>query len=237
MPKSRRNKLVSLTETDKKTREHKEALVDVIRQAADENKYCWLIEAGDMRNNALKDVRAAWKGTGRIFFGRLKVMALAIGTTPESSHKPQLYKLSDNLKGQSGLFFTNWNSDEVKEWFDTFSKPDFARSGNIANMDVELPEGPVIHQPSGDVLPHTLEPSLRKLGLSTSLLKGVPTLLSNHVICKKGQSLTPDQAQILKLIGIQMSTFKLKLKALWEEGNAGEGNIKEFNDQDENMNN
>ena len=30
MPKSRRNKLVSLTETEKKTREHKEALVDLV---------------------------------------------------------------------------------------------------------------------------------------------------------------------------------------------------------------
>ncbi|EOR04717.1 hypothetical protein E3P92_00996 [Wallemia ichthyophaga] len=225
MPKSRRNKLVSLTETEKKTREHKEALVDLIRQAADDNKYCWIIEAGDMRNSGLKDVRAAWKGTGRLFFGRLKVMALALGTTPETSHKPELYRLSELLTGSAGLFFTNWDEKEVKEWFDDFSKPDFARTGNVATSTVELDEGPVIHRPSGDTLPHTLEPALRKLGLSTSLLKGVPTLLSPHTICKEGQTLSAEQAQILKHLGIMMSTFKLQVKAYWNEGNAGEGEI------------
>lgn len=199
-----------------------------IRQAADENKYCWIIEAGDMRNSSLKDVRAAWKGTGRLFFGRLKVMAIALGTTPETSHKPELYKLSEHLSGSAGLFFTNWDENEVKEWFDSFSKPDFARTGNVATQTIELEEGPIIHRPSGDTLPHTLEPSLRKLGLSTSLLKGVPTLLSAHTVCKEGQTLSAEQAQIIKHLGVMMSNFKLQVKALWTEGNASEGEIKLF---------
>lgn len=181
-----------------------------------------------MRNSSLKDVRAAWKGTGRLFFGRLKVMAIALGTTPETSHKPELYKLSEHLSGSAGLFFTNWDENEVKEWFDSFSKPDFARTGNVATQTIELEEGPIIHRPSGDTLPHTLEPSLRKLGLSTSLLKGVPTLLSAHTVCKEGQTLSAEQAQIIKHLGVMMSNFKLQVKALWTEGNANEGEIKLF---------
>jgi mRNA turnover protein 4 len=43
-----------------------------------------------------------------------------------------------------------------------------------------------------ETLPHPLEPQLRKLGLPTQLKRGVPTLLREHVVCKKGQVLTAD---------------------------------------------
>ena len=36
-------------------------------------------------------------------------------------------------------------------------------------------------------------PQLRTLGLKTTLVKGVPTLTSQHVVCRKGQILFPEQ--------------------------------------------
>lgn len=42
-----------------------------------------------------------------------------------------------------------------------------------------------------------MEPQLRKLGLHTSLKKGVVTLDTDYVICKKDDKLTPDQARLL----------------------------------------
>ena len=49
--------------------------------------------------------------------------------------------------------------------------------------------------------PHNEEPQLRKLGLTTHMNKGVPTLSNPHKLCEKGQILTAEQAQLLKLIG------------------------------------
>ena len=48
--------------------------------------------------------------------------------------------------------------------------------------------------------PHSMEPQLRKLGLSTSLTKGVPTLQTPHVICKAGDKLTSEQVGIFLLL-------------------------------------
>ena len=42
-----------------------------------------------------------------------------------------------------------------------------------------------------------MEPQLRKLGLHTSLRKGIVTLDTDYVICKKGDKLTADQARLL----------------------------------------
>ena len=52
---------------------------------------------------------------------------------------------------------------------------------------------------------HSIEPQFRKLGLSSKLIKGVPTLGSEHQVCQKGQKLKPDQAHLLKLFNIPMA--------------------------------
>lgn len=44
---------------------------------------------------------------------------------------------------------------------------DYARSGNRAQMDVTLDEGPL------EQFPHSMEPQLRQLGLPTALKKGM----------------------------------------------------------------
>lgn len=45
--------------------------------------------------------------------------------------------------------------------------------------------------------------------MSTSLLKGVPTLNNPHVVCKKGDTLNPNQVNLLKLFGKTFATVRL----------------------------
>lgn len=72
--------------------------------------------------------------------------------------------------------------------------------------------------------PHNEEPQLRKLGLSTSMVKGVPTLAVAHELCKTGQTLTSEQAQVLKLTGLKMVNFRVGLLARW---NSGSGQVEQ----------
>ncbi|TDL22132.1 hypothetical protein BD410DRAFT_788825 [Rickenella mellea] len=217
MPKSKRAKVVSLTKVSKQTREQKGSFISEVQENADKWKYCWLFEVGNMRNTHLKTVRKLWKDTARIFFGRCGMMAKALGSTPEEEHKPGLHQIATQLKGQVGLMFTDTEPDEVKAWFADFRQPDFARSGNVATRDIVLPAGPIMqhHADPPEPFPHNEEPQLRKLGLSTSLVRGVPTLTAPHTLCKKGKPLTSEQAQLLKLIGERMVEFKVVLRAKW----------------------
>lgn len=73
-----------------------------------------------------------------------------------------------------------------------------------------------VHSDPPEPFPHNEEPQLRKLGLSTTLKKGVPTLETSHKICDKGKVLTSEQAQLLKLIGEKMVEFRVGLKARWD---------------------
>jgi mRNA turnover protein 4 len=45
--------------------------------------------------------------------------------------------------------------------------------------------------------------------------KGVPTLHNPHKLCEKGQVLSGEQAQLLKLIGEKMVIFRVRLIARW----------------------
>ncbi|KAG2129142.1 hypothetical protein DEU56DRAFT_500220 [Suillus clintonianus] len=203
MPKSKRAKLVTLAKVSKKTREHKNALLTEVQQNAEKWKYCWLFEVGAMRNSHLKTVRNLWKDTARIFFGRGAVMAKALGATAEEEHRMGLHKLAQQIKGQ---------------WFDDFKQADYARTGNKATRAVILPAGPVmrVHSDPPEPFPHNEDPQLRKLGLTTSMKRGVPTLENPHRVCDKGKALTGEQAQLLKLLGEKMVVFRVGLLARWD---------------------
>ncbi|KFO72711.1 mRNA turnover protein 4, partial [Cuculus canorus] len=171
-------------------------------------KYIYIFSVANMRNNKLKDVRNAWKHS-RIFFGKNKVMMVALGREPSSEYRENLHKVSRRLKGEVGLLFTDRTRDEVDEWFSKFREVDFARAGNKATYTVSLETGPL------EQFPHSMEPQLRQLGLPTALKKGVVMLLSDYEVCKEGDILTPEQARVLKLFGYEMMEFKVTIKFVW----------------------
>ncbi|KAF5372284.1 hypothetical protein D9757_009636 [Collybiopsis confluens] len=156
--------------------------------------------------------------SARIFFSRSALLAKALGATPEEEHRKGIHVLAKQIEGQVGLLFTDTEPQEVIEWFADFSQPDYARAGNVASKTVILPAGPVMrrHSDPPEPFPHNEDPQLRKLGLTTTMNRGVPTLTVSHKLCEKGKVLTAEQAQLLKLIGERMVTFKVGLIARWD---------------------
>ncbi|KTF88686.1 hypothetical protein cypCar_00017854 [Cyprinus carpio] len=74
-----------------------------------------------MRNNRLKDIRTAWKHS-RFFFGKNKVMMIALGKGPTDEYKDNLHKVSKFLRGVVTLI----KDFEVCKEGDTFT-PEQAR--------------------------------------------------------------------------------------------------------------
>lgn len=95
MPRSKRSKVTTLSKTPlRSTKASKAALVKDLQGQVDKYDYIWLFSVGDMRNEGLKEVRGQWRGTGRFYFGKGKVMAKALGETPETEHADQLSMLA-----------------------------------------------------------------------------------------------------------------------------------------------
>ncbi|XP_064651741.1 mRNA turnover protein 4 homolog [Lineus longissimus] len=208
MPKSKRDKKISLTRTDKKGLELKQRLIGDIRNAVDKYARIFIFSVENMRNDKLKLLRTEWLHS-RFFFGKNKVMAVALGRGIEDEYKDNLHRLSHNLQGEKGLLFTNKTKEEVLEFFDNHKLSDFARSGNQATQTVVIDEGPLRQ------FSHSMEPQLRQLGLPTALKRGIITTTKEYEVCKKGQILTPEQARILKLFGYEMANFFVTIEGMW----------------------
>jgi len=210
MPKSKRDRTVSLTVTKKKGLEFKQNLITEIRECLDIYENLFVISMFNQRNTFLQELRLHW-GDSKFLFGKNKVITLAFGRGPESEYKENLHKLTSHLIGNIGLLFTNRTKEDVLKYFAHFSRPDFARSGNIAKEDVTIEAG------SLEQFQHTMEPQLRQLGLHSSLTKGIITLDKEFHICKAGDKLTPEQARCLKLFGEKQATFKVNIKLFWNK--------------------
>lgn len=65
--------------------------------------------------------------------------------------------------------------------------------------------------------PHSMEPGFRKLGLPTELKNGVIHLREDFVVCKEGQTLTPERADILKHFGHKLAEFRLEIMGHWHD--------------------
>lgn len=187
-----------------------------------------------MRNSLLKDLRQEWKSNSRFFFGKNRIMQIALGRTSAEELDADLHKLSSELKGQVGLLFTECSKNEVLQWSDKYWALDYARSGFVANETVILPQGAL------EEFPHSIEPHLRSLGMPTSLKKGIVTLNSDFTVCENGKVLTPEQARILKLCAKPMAKFKLAITCSWNKSDGFElhmnkSNAEEKNEQDDVM--
>uniref|UniRef100_A0A182NHK0 Ribosome assembly factor mrt4 n=1 Tax=Anopheles dirus TaxID=7168 RepID=A0A182NHK0_9DIPT len=208
MPKSRRDKKVSLTKTDRKGLSNKQQIIEDIQQCRDTYDNIFLFSVQNMRNSKLKDVRTEWKNS-RFFFGKNRVMQLGLKlVSDEEGSKPTeleqgMEKLREQMIGQCGLLFTSESKQTVLEWFESYQATEYARSGFRATKTVKLKTGPL------EDFSHAIEPHLRSLGMPTKLDRGVVTLYKDFTVCEKGKLLTPEQARMLKLLGKPMAKFKV----------------------------
>ncbi|CAG9861665.1 unnamed protein product [Phyllotreta striolata] len=211
MPKSKRDKKISLTKTDKKGLVLKQKIVEDVRNCVEKYKSVYVFTYRNMRNETMKAVREEWKPS-RFFFGKNKVIAIGLGRTKEEEVDEDLHKLARVLKNQCGLLFTDCTKKEVVDWFESYSVEEYARAGFKVNSTITLDAGPLKQ------FSHAIEPYLRSLGMPTKLDKGVVTLIKEFEVCKKGSVLTPEQAKILELLENRLAKFKLILKAKWTKG-------------------
>ncbi|KAK0646300.1 ribosomal protein L10-domain-containing protein [Cercophora newfieldiana] len=228
MPKSKRAKVFHLTQVTKKTREQKEKLFENIRECIPQYQHCYVFAIDNMRNSYLKDVRHELKDC-RLFFGKTKLTARALGTTPQDAQADGIDRLTPYLSGSVGLLFTNRDPDAITSYFSTLSQVDFARAGTRATRDFTVPPG-IVYSTGGEVpaehdvpVSHTLEPELRRLGVPTRMLKGKVVLggddsgdgSEGYVVCREGDVLDSRQTRLLKLFSICMSEFRVQLLARW----------------------
>jgi len=215
MPRSKRNKVVTLSKVKKgDNKERKDGLIERIQDAVDKYEHVFVLRVENQKNDLIKQVRQHFKTTGLIFMGNNNVMKLAVGTEADNEIAEKIHHLGEKIAGDCAILCTSCNPAEVQRYFLELQVGTFAKGGAIASETVVLPKGLLD-------MPFSMEQHLRSLGLPTQLKDGKINLLSDHTVCQEGKPLAIDQAQVLKLLDRKMSAFRMLPIGIWSKANGG----------------
>lgn len=190
----------------------------------------YLLRYDNFRNEAFKNLRDKIRDTSTFCLGSNKVLKVAVGKSDAEEYKADLHRLAADIRGNSALLFTKLPQADVQQMVESFEVMDYARAGAQATEEFAIPAGPVLQY--GEAIAHTMEPTLRKHGMPTKLNKGVVELLSDFTVCREGETLTPDRAALLKIFGVQMAAFTMRLVGKWEEARGYERLAEDDSDED-----
>ena len=164
-------------------------------------------------------------------------MSHALGHTPSTTPSPNLHNLTPHLHGPTGLLFSPQPPPTILTYFTTFTPLDYARAGTPASRAFVLPPG-ILYSRGGEIpmeedvpVAASVEPGLRRLGVPTRLVKGRVVLETGDggegwTVCRKGELLGSGQSSLLKMFGVQMAEFRVRVVA-WYERETGEVRVVE----------
>ena len=99
MPKSKRNKVVSLTKVKKKGRDGKEELVVKIQECLQTYKNSYVVSFQNIRAGPFKTLAHKMRDDSKFFLGKNKVISIALGKSPETEPADNMHILGKYMHG------------------------------------------------------------------------------------------------------------------------------------------
>ena len=204
--------MIHTSKVRKQDKSEKIEQIDQIRDSISQSRYTYVVSVSNERNNILKSIRDQLK-PGKMFYSKNKVAQVAIGFTAETECSDGIHPLSALLVGHTALITSSLSVSDLKDILITHEEPEFARAGCVATHTLSFDEG----FDSLANFPHSMEIQFRKLGVPTQLYDGKVKVLAKYVVCREGETLSANQAQILKLLKVQMAKFDVTVKAVYDK--------------------
>jgi mRNA turnover protein 4 len=195
----------------KKKKKDKVEKANEIRGTLAPSERVRVIRFTSMKSECISNVRREFRSS-TLCMAKHNVIAHAFGTTPEDSVRPNLYKLSQYLAANTGVFMTNEPHERISQFLESLTGPEFAQTGDIATETFTVPVGPLFQ------FRFNMDSYLRGLGLPVQLEKGVVTNVRDYDVCVAGEPLTKKAVELLKQFGVKMGRFEVKLIAVWQAG-------------------
>jgi len=120
-------------------------------------------------------------------------------------------EIAEKVRGEVGFFFTNHNPAEVVKLVAKYAVRRAARPGDKAPFDIVIPAGPT------NASPGPIISKFGKLKIPTRVQEGKIWIAKDTVVAKAGQEITPEIAEVLRVVGIEPIFESLRLiGVLWK---------------------
>lgn len=126
MPKSKRNKIVHLTQVRKKGKDHKEDLIKQLEENVAKFERVFVFNFDSVKSDRIMALRVKLKEHGRIFAGRNSLATLTLKTIG-SRTSTDFSELDEQIVGHRGLLFTDLERDKLVELLDRENQSEFLK--------------------------------------------------------------------------------------------------------------
>ena len=188
--------------------EQKISEVEEIKELLKGYKYIGIASLQKVRAAQLQELKKSL--AGKVYMRVLKntLTKFALDTI----EKEDLKKLDDYLEGANLFLFTDLNPFKLALLLERGKVKTTAKSGDIAAMDVVIPEGST-GQPPGPIISQ-----LNAVGLPTRIESGSVWVSKDTLVVRKGEPINERLAALLSKLGIKAVEAGLSMKVVLDEG-------------------
>jgi len=125
--------------------------------------------------------------------------------------RPHLNVVSAQLRGNTGMIFTNSDLVAIKDILDTHVRGAPAKVGSVAPKDVVVPPGPTGMDPKQTGF-------FQALNIATKIVKAQIEIVNPVTVINEGDKVSPSQAALLDKLKIQPFEYKMHVRSFMEGG-------------------
>ena len=191
------------------TKQEKKALYfKKVEQLFKEYSKILVVSIDNVSSALMQKTRHALRGKAVLLMGKNTLLRRAMSNV---KNVPGLQSLSNALRQNVGLVFTNSELSEVKELIAENKVSAPAKPGQIAPVDVVIPKGNTGLDPSQTTF-------LQALSIATKITKGTIEILNDVKVLSKGDKVGSSEAALLQKLKITPFFFEILPVAVFEEG-------------------
>jgi len=188
--------------------EEKTSEVEQIQKVLVEYKSIGVASLRKVRAPQLQELKKSLQGQVYMRVMKNTLARIAI----ENLNNENLKKLEPYLEGSNVLLFTNLNPFKLAILLEKGKVKTTAKSGDIAAMDVIVPQGNTA-QPPGPIISQ-----LNTVGLPTRIESGSVWVAKDTLVVRKGEAINERLAGVLSKLGIKAVESGLSMRAVYDEG-------------------
>jgi large subunit ribosomal protein L10 len=188
--------------------EEKSTEVEEIKELLQQYKSIGVASLKKVRATQLQELKKSLYGQVSMRVMKNTLMRIAI----ENLGETELKKLEPYLEGSNVLLLTNINPFKLALMLERGKVKTAAKSGDIAAMDVVIPQGNT-GQPPGPFISQ-----LNGVGLPTRIESGSVWVAKDTLVVRKGEAINERLASVLSKLGIKAVEAGLSMRVVYDEG-------------------
>jgi large subunit ribosomal protein L10 len=176
-----------------------------------------IIAAADLTkvsSTMLQDMRKQLRGRHKFRVVKNTLMRISM----EEAGKEKTEEFINSVSGPNVFLFTNGNPYRIAMELDANKVKVFAKPGDIAMNDIIMSAG------NTGLSPGPLIGKFGVLGVRTRIESGNIWIVQDTRVCKSGEAINEDLADLLQRMSIRESEMGLSIKAVYEKGEVLFGN-------------